>query len=159
MNQPEITQYPIVTLLGSLRFPEAFRFANLHETLAGNIVLVPGCPDKQYCDSHSEAEGVMLDRIHRAKIAISSRVIVLNVDNYIGEATIGEIEYAYSLGKRVEFQEDPRNNHSDLSRVRTPLALPPGVLPPHKPTYTYAEFVEQDLTNRTTFSSSHERDK
>jgi hypothetical protein len=47
----------------------------------------------------------MLDRMHLAKIDLADEIFVINVDNYIGDSTRNEIEYAKSKGKRVRFLE------------------------------------------------------
>ncbi len=96
----------IVTLCGSTRFGEAFRAAQLRETLAGKIVLTIGCDthsDKQlglgYVDKRA------LDELHLRKIDISDEVLVLNVGGYIGHSTGNELAYAAALGKRVRTLE------------------------------------------------------
>jgi hypothetical protein len=45
----------------------------------------------------------MLDRMHLAKIDLADEIFVINVDNYIGDSTRNEIEYAKSKGKKVRF--------------------------------------------------------
>ena len=47
----------------------------------------------------------MLDRMHLAKIDLADEIFVINVDNYIGDSTRNEIEYAKSKGKKVRFLE------------------------------------------------------
>ena len=43
--------------------------------------------------------------MHLAKIDLADEIFVINVDNYIGDSTRNEIEYAKSKGKRVRFLE------------------------------------------------------
>ncbi len=102
----------IVCLCGSTRFGEAFREANLRETVAGRIVLSIGCDMRSDADvfGHlTEAEllemKVMLDWLHRRKLDLADEVLILNVGGYIGTSTRGELEYARSLGKRVRYLE------------------------------------------------------
>ena len=47
----------------------------------------------------------MLDRQHLAKIDLADEIFVINVDNYIGDSTRKEIEYAKAKGKHVGFLE------------------------------------------------------
>lgn len=42
-----------------------------------------------------------LVRIHNAKIDMSDAIFVINVENYIGNNTLDEVEYAHSKGKKV----------------------------------------------------------
>lgn len=102
----------IVCLCGSTRFSEAYQYANLTQTLAGNIVLTIGCDmksDHALFDGMSEQEKENikrnLDRLHFDKIAMSDVVLILNVDGYIGESTRNEIAFAESLGKIVRYLE------------------------------------------------------
>jgi len=96
----------IVCLCGSSRFGDAFRKANLQETLAGKIVLTVGCDFKS-----DGALGLApeikerLDALHLQKIAIADEVFILNVNGYIGESTAGELRHAIELGKSVRFLE------------------------------------------------------
>ena len=38
---------------------------------------------------------------------MSDEIFVINVNNYIGESTRSEIEYAMAHGKKVRYLEDP----------------------------------------------------
>ena len=100
----------IVCLCGSTRFSEAFREANLRETLAGRIVLTIGCDmreDAALFPDPAEREEIKerLDRLHLAKIDLADDVLILNVGGYIGESTRREIEYATRTGKPVRYLE------------------------------------------------------
>lgn len=99
----------IVTLCGSTRFPEAFRRANLTETLAGRIVLSIGC-DTKSDDALQLQPGdkERLDELHLAKVELADEVLILNVDGYIGESTRRELEHARRLGKLVRWLEPIR---------------------------------------------------
>jgi hypothetical protein len=109
------TRPEIVVLCGSTRFGQAFRDANLRLTLDGRIVLSIGCDTKS--DDELARAGVVfdqalmdrLDELHKRKIDLADRVLVLNVatpdhpEGYIGESTRSEIEYAERLGKPIEY--------------------------------------------------------
>jgi hypothetical protein len=45
----------------------------------------------------------MLDDMHKRKIDLADGIFVINVDDYIGESTKSEIEYAKEHGKSVEY--------------------------------------------------------
>ena len=95
----------IVCLCGSTLFVELFRYVNQRETLAGKIVLAPGC---------FQGDGVLevvpgvkqhLDELHLQKIDLADEILVVNVGGYIGESTRREIAYARQYGKRVRWFE------------------------------------------------------
>ncbi len=96
----------IVCLCGSTRFHEAFRQANLRETLRLKIVLTIGC-DFKGDDALGLSPTVkqQLDELHLRKIDLADEIVVLNVGGYIGQSTRREIAYARKYGKRVRFLE------------------------------------------------------
>ena len=101
-----MNEFKVITLCGSTRFKEQFIEMQKKLTLDGNIVILVGAFG--HCgDNVVWAEGTkaMLDRMHLAKIDLADEIFVINVDNYIGDSTRNEIEYAKSKGKRVRFLE------------------------------------------------------
>ena len=102
-----IAQYPVITLCGSTRFKEQFLEAQKRLTLAGNIVISVGLFGHSGDDEvWTEGTKEMLDDMHKRKIDMADGIYVINVGGYIGQSTRGEIEYARSQGKRVEFLEE-----------------------------------------------------
>lgn len=99
--------YPVITLCGSTRFKEQFLEAQKRLTLEGNIVISVGLFGHSG-DEEVWTEGTkeMLDDMHKRKIDMADGIYVINVGGYIGQSTRGEIEYARSKGKTVEFLED-----------------------------------------------------
>ena len=93
-EQPEI-----FCLCGSARFVEEMRAANLQLTLAGAIVLAPAEAGIQLTDEQRKTLGA----VHRHKIDLADRLLVVNPGGYIGESTAGEIAYAPAAGKPVSF--------------------------------------------------------
>lgn len=112
-----MTKQPtIVCLCGSTRFGQAFRDANLRETLTGKIVLSIGCDmrsDTEIFGHLSSAELSQiknrLDELHLRKIDLADEVLILNVGGYIGESTARELAYAQQHGKRVRYLEAPQH--------------------------------------------------
>lgn len=98
-NRPEI-----VCLCGSTRFVEQMRVANLELTLAGAIVVAPGV-FIHAGDTVTAEQKVRLEALHRHKIDLADRVLVVNPGGYIGESTAAEIEYARVTGKPVTFTD------------------------------------------------------
>ncbi|MEW9530735.1 hypothetical protein [Microbispora sp. NPDC049125] len=102
----------IVCLCGSTRFSDAFRQANLDQTLLGKVVLTIGCDMRADADLFAgmQEEQVAaikadLDRLHLRKIDIADEILVLNVGGYVGESTSREIAYAQRTGKSVRYLE------------------------------------------------------
>ena len=100
----------IVCLCGSTRFGEAFRKANLEETLKGKIVLSIGCDFKSDdALGLTEDDKKRMDELHLKKIDLADEVLILNVGGYIGESTRRELEYAKRNGKSIRFLEEATN--------------------------------------------------
>jgi hypothetical protein len=114
MGTPRATPRPgIVVLCGSSRFYDAFQQANYDLTMGGEIVLSIGFYPHSKAEhghgegvGHDSAEKIALDELHKRKIDVADRVLVLNVDGYIGESTRSEIAYAEAAGKPIEYLED-----------------------------------------------------
>lgn len=105
----------IVCLCGSTRFVEQLHAANRELTLAGVIVLAPGVfsgaenPDS--VTRITAEQKTALDALHRRKIDLADRVLIVNPGGYIGESTSKEIDYARAAGKPVAFT-DPSSRFS-----------------------------------------------
>ena len=103
------TKPEIVCYCGSLRVAmDAFKKAEYEAVMKGEIALLPCC---MYVDIQREfgAESdykQKADDLHKRKIDLCDRVVVLNVGGYIGESTRSEINYAIEIGKRVSYLED-----------------------------------------------------
>lgn len=98
----------IVVLCGSTRFSEAWAKARYDLTLAGEIVLTIGCDTKSDEGLGITAEQkVALDELHKRKIDLADRVLVLNVGGYIGDSTKSEIAYAEAHNKPIDYLEPP----------------------------------------------------
>lgn len=100
----------IVCLCGSTRFWRTFQQAGLEETMAGRIVLsigaASGTDDDHFGNlPKSEYDRIKeeLDQLHLRKIEMADQVLILNVNNYIGESTARELAHAKSLGKQIRF--------------------------------------------------------
>jgi hypothetical protein len=93
----------LVTLCGSMRFLPLMLQVAASETARGVIVLAPFAvipPGEQ--DSELKA---MLDELHRRKIDLSDRVIVVTDESgYWGQSTRNEIAYAHRRGIPVEIR-------------------------------------------------------
>ncbi len=96
----------IITVCGSLKFKdEMIKIAEKME-LDGNCMITPIYPTNPDKDAYTDEEADMLDKMHKEKIKISDAILVVNVNNYIGNSTSKEIEFAKSLGKEVIYYTD-----------------------------------------------------
>lgn len=99
-DAPTVPDRPeIVCLCGSTRFVDAMRAANRDLTFAGVVVLAPGEADEPVTDEQK----ARLDALHRRKIDLADRVLVVNPGGYVGASTSREIAYARAAGKPVAF--------------------------------------------------------
>lgn len=93
----------VITLCGSTKYKNEFLMVNKWLTLQGNVVIsvaMFGHVDKEPILTD---EKEILDEIHKRKIDLATEIFVIDVDNYIGSSTQGEIEYAKSNGKNVRY--------------------------------------------------------
>jgi len=94
----------VVCLCGSARFAEQIADAARRLTRNGLIVLAPVFIDGA---SHGPEVREELDRLHRRRIDLADRVLVVNPGGYVGPSTASEIGYALRAGRAVEFTEPP----------------------------------------------------
>ena len=94
----------IITVCGSFKYLDEMIKVSEKLCLGGNCVLSPMYPinGKKYSDEDKK----ILGQMHLERIKISDAIVVINVDNYIGEATMKEIAFAKSLGKEIIYYTD-----------------------------------------------------
>ena len=99
-----VKKYKVITLCGSTKFKDKFLEAQKDLTLKGNIVISVGLFGHSG-DNEVWEPGVkeMLDDMHLRKIDMADEVCVITVNNYIGESTKREIEYAKKQNKIIKF--------------------------------------------------------
>ena len=89
-----------ITLCGSTRFREQHEDVNRLLSKQGHVVYSVSCFGHSG-DPLTPQEKETLDRVHFAKIDNSDGIVVLNVDDYVGESTSREIEHAKATGKEI----------------------------------------------------------
>lgn len=95
----------IITLCGSLKFKKEMIEIAEKMTLEGNCVLTPVYPVlENYKRTDRQLE--LLKEAHFKKIELSDSILVVNINNYIGNSTNLEIEYAKKLGKEIIYYID-----------------------------------------------------
>ncbi len=100
----------IVTLCGSLKFQKEMMRVAEKMALEGYCVLTPVYPVSKNLDI-TEEQLVKLKETHFKRIELSDDVLVINVNNYIGDSTNLEIEYAKELGKEIMYYTDLVKNN------------------------------------------------
>ena len=98
-----VGDYPVITLCGSTRFKDEFLQAQSALTLDGNIVLSVGVFGHSDNIELTPEDKATLDDIHKRKIDMSDAIYVINKDNYIGDSTRSEIEYAKEHNKQIYY--------------------------------------------------------
>jgi len=100
----------IITLCGSLKFQEEMMITAEKLALEGNCILTPTYPVIENIE-RTEEQIAMLKEAHLKRIEVSDAIFVLNVNNYIGNSTNLEIEYAKKLGKEIIYYTDLMKNN------------------------------------------------
>ena len=92
----------IITLCVSLKFQKEMMIIAEKMALNGNCILTPVYPILENNEKTDEQIN-MLKEAHFKRIELSDAILVVNVNNYIGESTSLEIEYAKKLGKEIMY--------------------------------------------------------
>jgi hypothetical protein len=98
----------IITLCGSARFEPWFHIWNRALGLAGHCVFGLSSYPSEHGgnkDWYTPRDKVVLDAVHRDKIAASDAVLILNAFAYIGESTLSEVNFAIGAKRDVYMLE------------------------------------------------------
>lgn len=98
----------IITICGSLKFQKEMMISAEKLALQGYCVLTPVYPTEKSKERTKE-ELIKLKEEHFKKIELSDAIFVVNVNDYIGESTKLEIDYAKELGKKIMYYTDINN--------------------------------------------------
>ncbi len=90
----------IITLCGSLKFQKEMMTIAEKMALEGNCILTPVYPVSENIERTKE-QLIKLKEAHFKRIEFSDAILVVNINNYIGDSTNLEIEYAKKLGKEI----------------------------------------------------------
>lgn len=96
----------IITVCGSFKFKREMVEMAERLTLEGNCVLTPNELTRPNKDAYTHEEVMLIDKMHKEKIKLSDAILVVNANDYIGNSTASEIEYARALGKEVMYYTD-----------------------------------------------------
>lgn len=95
-----------ITICGSSKFKDEILKAARDLTLQGHVVLTPAIFEHADNEELTPEDKVRLDNLHREKINMSDAIFVINKDQYIGESTFGEIDWADRMKKQIYFLEE-----------------------------------------------------
>lgn len=100
----------IITLCGSLKFQKEMMTIAEKMALEGICILTPVYPVSENIERTKE-QLIKLKEAHFKRIEFSDAILVVNVNNYIGDSTNLEIEYAKKLGKEIIYYTDLIKNN------------------------------------------------
>ena len=95
----------IITLCGSLKFQKEMMMIAEKISLEGNCILTPVYPVLENIE-RTELQLIKLKEAHFKRIELSDAILVINVNNYIGNSTNLEINYAKKLNKEIIYYTD-----------------------------------------------------
>lgn len=95
----------VITLCGSLKFQKEMMGIAEKVALEGNCILTPVYPVVDNI-KRTEEQLLKLKEAHFKRIELSDAILVINVNNYIGDSTNLEIDYAKKLGKEIIYYTD-----------------------------------------------------
>ena len=95
----------IITICGSLKFQKEMMEMAEKMALDGYCALTPTYPVSNNLNI-TDNQLKFLKEAHFKRIELSDIILVMNVNNYIGESTSLEIEYATKLGKKIIYYSD-----------------------------------------------------
>ncbi len=100
----------IITVCGSLKFKKEMMKVAEKMALDGYCILTPVYPVSENIERTKE-QLIKLKEAHFKKIELSDAILVVNIDNYIGDSTNLEIDYAKKLGKEIIYYSDLMKNN------------------------------------------------
>ena len=95
----------VITLCGSLKFQKEMMTVAEKMALEGYCILTPVYPVSEDIEINKE-QLIKLKESHFKRIELSNAILVVNINNYIGESTNLEIDYAKKLGKEIIYYTD-----------------------------------------------------
>lgn len=98
-----------ITVCGSLKYKNEIMQITEKIALQGNCMLSIVYPTKADKDAYTSEEKELLGKMHQERIRLSDAILVVNIDNYIGESTKSEIKLAQNLNKEVIYYTDIAN--------------------------------------------------
>ena len=95
----------VITLCGSLKFKKEMMKVAEKMALDGYCVLTPVYPVSEDIE-RTEEQLIKLKEAHFKRIELSDAILVVNINNYIGDSKKLEIDYAKKIGKEIIYYTD-----------------------------------------------------
>lgn len=95
----------VVTLCGSLKFQKEMMTVAEKMALEGYCILTQVYSVSEKIDI-TKKQLINLKEAHFKRIELSDAILVVNINNYIGDSTNLEIDYAKKLGKKIIYYTD-----------------------------------------------------
>ena len=96
----------VITVCGSMKYKKEMMEITEKMALEGNCMITPIYLTKANKSDYTSENFETLAKVHYEKIKNSDAILVVNVDNYIGESTSKEIDFAKSLNKEILYYTD-----------------------------------------------------
>ena len=77
----------IITVCGSFKFKQEMAEVAECLTLEGNCVLTPNELVRQNKEAYTQEEVILIDKMHKEQLRLSDAIVVVNVNDYIGNST------------------------------------------------------------------------
>lgn len=106
----EKIEVKVITLCGSLKFQKEMMKVAEKMALKGYCILTPVYLVSEKMEK-TEEQLIKLKKAHFKRIEFSDAILVVNIDNYIGNSTNLEIEYAKKLKKEIIYYTDLIKNN------------------------------------------------
>jgi len=94
-----MNKYKVITLCGSLKFIKTFVETQITLERCGHVVLSVTAGEEN--NPPTEKQKQILDKVHYKKIDLSDCIIVIDNENYIGQSTAGEMQWAQLTNKPI----------------------------------------------------------
>lgn len=95
----------IITICGDYKYKDKMMDIYKELTLQGNIVFLDTLFIDNDADTLDRIDIIEINKIQKDKILLSDAIYVVNINNYIGESTKLEIEYAKEHNKEIIYLE------------------------------------------------------
>ena len=95
----------VITICDSMRYKKEMMKVTEELALKGYCILPPMYQVTSNIEIN-EKQKELLKNEHFKRIEMSDAILVLNIDNYIGESTKLEIDYAQNLNKEILYYTD-----------------------------------------------------
>ena len=95
----------VITLCGSMKFQSDMMAIAQKMALEGNCILTPTYSVLKNIE-YTPEQIAKLKEAHFKRIEMSDAILIVDINNYIGDSTRLEIDYAKKLGKELIYYSD-----------------------------------------------------